>query len=422
MMTQFKHSFLLLFAALLFSAACQREHSNIFDPKNDLDSLDLNLKISRSDSVVTLRWWSPGTVSYQGFNIFRKAENENAFRLLAAVPADSFSYNDSNVSYEISYTYFLSVFGNDVESPPTPVIKTTPGAGNFWILDYWNFYILNLTFDVQHILKKHYAIWRPKAMSFSDNEKTALITYPGYGYFEIFDPQTNAYLLGSDQLLKPYDCLFESSENRFWISDSTGGIYTIDIPSYSLNTVTEALSRPTYLCMDDDGKLYILDKLPGKIYQFDPGAGTLAPIEILGDSVIHFTPDPKRKHILAIDNSSGRGSLNSYGTADSSFAILYSDSSLSRVRVSAYDGTIWISLNYQNSAEIVQLSADGQRLNSLNGFDYIADFNISSETGYLVIADMNFNTDVGTIRHIRPDGTVIGTSKEAYFPYRVYIR
>jgi len=419
---QLKLSFLLFFTVLLILGACQRKHDNIFDPDNKLDSLDLHLKISRSDSIVTLRWWKPATVSYQGFNLFRKTEDETAFRIIATLPADSLEFNDTDVQFETKYTYFLNVFGEDVESPPTRLIKTTPGAEKIWVLDYWNFYILNLTFDLQHVSHKHYAIWRPKAMSFTDDEKTALVMYPGYQYFELFNPQTNAYLHGSDVLERPFDCLFVPSQNKFYVSDSTSGIYSIDPADFSLHSITNTVDQPTYLSSGMLDKLLILDGLPGKLMQFDPDNEILSSIDVLGDSIINFVSDLRQQRILAINRSSGQHTLNSYLNGDSSLSVLYADSALARVRVSSFDGTLWISLNYQNSAELVQLSANGLRLNSLNGFDYISDFNISPKTGYLVIADMSFNTNIGTIHHIHTDGTVIGTSTEAYYPYRIYIR
>ena len=66
----------------------------------------------------------------------------------------------------------------------------------------------------------------------------------------------------------------------------------------------------------------------------------------------------------------------------------------------------------------MQLSVDGDRLYTLNGFERISDFNISHKTGYLIVADAG----AGTIVHLKPDGSVIGASDEAYFPFKVYIR
>ena len=422
MIDHLKVIFLFLFAVLLISVACQREHQNIFDPENNIDSLDLHLRIIRSDSIVALRWHKPATVSFRGFNLFRKTEDEDAFRIIATLPADSLEFDDSDVRFETLYTYFLNVFGDDVESPPTQLIKTIPGAEKIWVLDYWNFYILNLSFDLRHLLRQHYAIWRPKAMSFSKDERAALVTYPGYRYFEIFNPRSNAYLHGSDALERPFDCLFLPSQNQFYISDSTGGVYSVNLSNYSVSPLINALDRPTYMGSDALDKLYILNGLPGSLFQFDTDTEILTPVEILGDSIINFVSDPQRKRILAISSKLGKRTLNSYIYGDTSFTELYVDSALTRVRISSFDGTVWVSLNYQNSAKIVQLSGDGVRLNSLNGFNYISDFNISPKTGYLIIADMNFNTSIGTIHHIYEDGTSIGTSTEAYYPYRVYIR
>ncbi len=416
------NSVIIFTAGLILFFSCQREHSNIFDPKNGTDTLDLNLKIAQSDSVVVLQWSPPSSVQYQGFNIFRKIEGEEDFTRSASVAADSLSWTDRHIQTGIPYSYYLTIQGSGIQSPPTAIIKTTPGPDRFWVLDRWNFYILHLTSDLRHTITRHYAIDRPQNMCFNASGNAAIITYTRQHYFEIFNPHSGEHLKDFYRLEKPYDCLFDAQNNRFWISDSSGGIFTVDDETWELQSINENLSRPSQLGLDAGGRIYVLDANLQQILRLNPDGSIADTLQGLGNGVTYFNMDSKNNLLYTVSGDDSLKYLRRYSITDSSSTDLFSSPYLQQVRHSPLDESLWITLNNDNSAEILQLSAEGIRLKVLDGLNYISDMNISSVSGTIIAGTLNLDTREGTILHLNPDGSVIGSSKKVYYPYRVYIR
>ena len=82
-----------------------------------------------------------------------------------------------------------------------------------------------------------------------------------------------------------------------------------------------------------------------------------------------------------------------------------------------FDDKILLAVNLESIAEIVQLSAEGERLNILTGFRYIKDIRISGKTGNIVTA---YAGDA-TVYHLHSDGELIGKSEQALYPNRIII-
>ena len=397
-------------------SACKRDHINIFDPQSNIDSLDLSLRLTRADSVVRLSWQAPLREQILGYNIYRKLETENDFIKLAYITAGQTFYMDSTTHFFKAAEYYLTVRGDGVDSPPTPHLRVTPGPDVVWVLDYWDFYVPKLSFDLKHKLREHYAIWRPRSLSFSSGDQVALITYPEYQFMELFDPSNNIYIQGFDQLQRPWDSLFDSQKNMFWISDSTGAIYTLSPGDARLTLQSSSISRPTNLQLDSKGRLYVQDLKTEDLWRI--GGTEAARLTALPDSIINFYIDSFAGKLYTVHKISDARQLTVSLPDGQQSSQLFSDTGLTVVKSSPRDGSIWVALNYAENAELVQLSAAGTRLNTLQPFKSIADFAISERTGNLLVAD----GQDGTVYHLRPDGTIIGTSKEARYPFRVYIR
>lgn len=416
------HPLIILTAGLLFILSCEREHSNIFDPKSSIESLDLGLHIRQSDSVVVLKWRAPSGPRYSGFNIFRKDSAEEIFDLAASVARDSLSWTDRQIQSGRTYSYYITVRGDGVQSPATPVITTTPGPDRFWILDRWNFYILHLTSDLRHTIASHFAVDRPQNMCMNTSGNTALITYTRQHYLEVFNPQNGTHLTDFYRLEKPYDCLFDAANKRFWISDSSGAVFTLDEETLTLRSVNETLQRPSQIELDAQGRLYVLNAQRKQIVRLNPDGSVADTLYGLGTGIFQFDIDFKRNLLYAVCPGDSLKYLRRYSITDSASVDLFSDPSLQLVRHSPRDASIWIALNNDHSGEIVQLSAEGLRLNVLNGLNYILDMNISSASGDIIAGTLNVNTREGLLLHLKPDGSVVGSSKQVYYPYRIYIR
>ncbi len=406
---------LSLFALLTIS--CQREHSNIFDPKNNIDSLDLNIRVIRADSIISLRWWPPADVDYQGFNLFRRQEPNPDFEKIAFVNAESLSFQDTTTSSQNLHIYFLTVQGDGLESVPTRKISTIPGPSQFWVLDRWNFYILNLTFDLQHIIKTHYAVWSPKDMCFNDNRSIGLVTYPEYNYYELFDPNSNYFLGGFDDLRDPYNCIYDSDNDRFLLSDSSSGVYALVSESLDLQPVNKKISRPTQLLLDAQNNIYVLDLTSAQIIKLTTEGAITSSLVGLYDGIRQFDIDIARNILYAVYKKEDGSVLVRYPLDDPEPEILYETHGSALVRSSKFDDKILLAVNLESSAEILQLSTDGERLNTLTGFKYIKDIGISAKTGNIIIADAGD----ATVYHLHSTGELIGKSEQAYYPNKVII-
>ena len=106
-----------------------------------------------------------------------------------------------------------------------------------------------------------------------------------------------------------------------------------------------------------------------------------------------------------------------YPLDDPNPEILYETDGSALVHSSKFDDKILLAVNLESSAEILQLSTDGERLNTLTGFKYIKDIGISAKTGNLIIADAGD----ATVYHLHSDGELIGKSEQAYYPNKVII-
>ena len=87
------------------------------------------------------------------------------------------------------------------------------------------------------------------------------------------------------------------------------------------------------------------------------------------------------------------------------------------IQVNTNDNSVWISINEPENSVLMQLSSEGIRLNEIAGFSGISDFKYISETNTIIVADP---VDY-LVKHIRPNGSVIGVFNKASYPSKVYV-
>ncbi|RLD13157.1 hypothetical protein DRI50_07705, partial [candidate division KSB1 bacterium] len=201
---------LLLTLLMLITHCSVRKHTNVFDPKSGIDTLDMKLELRSADSIVTLSWIPHYDTEIKGFHLYRRAGNQTQFSSLAILPAGQTEYRDSLVQFDTPYAYYLTLIGASGESPPTPVLKTVPGPGQIWVLDRWNEYILKFSYDMRHRLLSHYAIWIPQALAFNKQKNLAIITYPLYHYAEVIDPTSGLLKQEITDIRYAYACAFNT--------------------------------------------------------------------------------------------------------------------------------------------------------------------------------------------------------------------
>lgn len=416
--TFYKLSVLVLF---LYMVSCiERDRSNIFDPGSGIDSLETDLYLSSADSVITLHWSYPEAVEVLGVNIYRKIAGESLFQKLISLPAGKNEFKDHIEDYDLKYQYYLTFQGMKSESPPTKKLSVTAGPHSFWIIDRWDYYILRLSYDLQHVLGQKFAVWVPESMSFDRNHDVALVTFPQLQYAEIFNINSGEVIGEITKLTEPFDCAFDTENEKFWITDRSGAIYTKGSLSGSETLVSVSVQQPSQIRIRSGSRVFILDEDMKAILILNTNGslqkiiGRSDPFKLNEPFFIESSADGRIIYIL--DKKNDESILYRYDVESDIFIQQYRAEGLHTVRIDPLQPAAWVSINSEQSAKIVQLSSDGQRLKSVEGFKYISDFMICPSNGNLIIAD----ADVRLIKHVRPDGSVIGSYAKSYYPYKVY--
>ncbi len=399
----------------------ERDHANIFDPAYDQDSLDMTFYISGSDSVITLEWIPPLSLKFPGYNLYRKIEGQFSFQKIAELAADRRQYDDTAFQFDLRHEYYLTLQGEDSESPPTATIATVPGPRRFWIADRFGLIIYQLTYDLQHEILRKFTIWLPENVCFNADGKRALVTYPQFHLVELFNTANSATLLESDKIEYPFDCAYDSLSGKYWITDSTGILYRLNPVSDQAEVISANLINPLKIITAQNNTFLVLDRGLKEILVFRNDGTFLESILLSGQFELkdpeNIETDKQGRLLHIIDNTDEKDVLYRHNLANGTTQLLHEAEDIGIVRYNDADQTIWLSLNSGSNSSIVQLSGQGLRLNLLEDFGLISDFQVIPENGNIIIAERNTRT----VKHIRADSEVIGTFKEAIFPHRIYV-
>jgi hypothetical protein len=415
-----KYSTLTGFLFLIILLSCsERGRDNIFDPQNDRKTIDIGFSVTSQDTLISLFWNSPRDVIYRSFNIYRKADGQAEFELHAVIPKGISIYNDYEIEFDRPYSYYLTINGETEESYPTKTVSITPGPGSVWMLDRYLWEIVKLSYDLSSTAIRKAGAWRPENLELG--EKVGLITYPTFRYLEIFNTDNGNIIDGNSNLRSPFDAAYDPEHGLFWVVDSIGSLYKIDTSEAGEQLVTQELSKPVqieYL----DKKVYLLDQGYNKIFIFNT-------TPFLEDSIT-FTPqngpfenlkliriDSKNKNCYILDGNAGANFLYRYNLLTKEVNTVYSDSLIYSFDINRMDETIWIVSANKVNSELLQLSNNGERLHSVDGFIRPTDVKINPFNGNVVIADF-FGQKV---YHYRPDLTLVGVYSTIGDPSKVYI-
>ncbi len=411
----------LILSLMIVSYHCSvRKHDNIFDPKSGIDTLNMKLELRRADSIIVLSWSPHFQVHIEGFHLYRKAGNETRFSSLAILSANQTEYHDSLVHYDTPYAYYLTLIGKSNESPPTRILKTVPGPGQIWILDRWNEYILKFSYDMRHTLLSHYAIWVPQALAFNSAKNRSIITYPLYHYVEVIDPFYGVLQGEITAIRYPYACAYNPQNQAFWISDSSGALYRYDGHN-TLQLLDNQLIRPLEIAFDAQGKAVVLDSRAHALIFYNADGtrrGTISTVNGRRFASLKFlSANPLQNYFFVIEETDTTDILYRISTLTDSIRCIFRQQGLAVARENPTDHTLWVAINDQEQAKILQLSAAGLRLNTLKGFEFISDFVINPVNGNLVVADPRAHR----VLNLRPDGSLVGSFDKAPYPFKVYI-
>ncbi len=412
--------FLILLTVLV--SCTERERNNIFDPNSGIGTIDVGLRATALETSIQLSWYSAGDIDYNGVKIYRRQPFEDRFEHLITLPRNRYSYTDTIALTDETYTYYMTLIGSDFESPPSRQVQAIAGPGDIWILDRWDFEALNLSYDLRVIKKRRYGVWIPENMAIAKQENLAMITYPLYGYFEIFDiNRSYERLYGWSDLERPFDCIFETASRSFWVTDSSSGLYKVSPRSGIIITISTDLVRPTLLGNYDNQTIYLIDKGTHSLNRFGINGENLGKLNKIGDFTLQspklFEIDNRNNVIYIVDKTEDGNFLYAYQPASGDARILYTGDNIDVVAPNEAQQTVWIVTRIDFNPKIMQLSRDGTRLTELEGYEYPIDIGVNPYNNNLIIVDAG----TATVRHLRSDISEIGSYGGSAQPYKVLI-
>lgn len=407
----------LLFSFLI--SCSERDRTNIFDPKARIDTLDISIFITSADSIITVKWFPPTSIHFNGFHIYRKTKTQSNFSKIASLPANQYEYKDYDIAFDVTYSYYLTIQGESTESPPTAVLKVTPGPLSFWILDRFGFNIFKTTYDLQHKRLTKYALWIPENLTFDPRHNLVLVTYPQYRFAEIFDGQSGITKVNLDEFTHPYDCIFEPEQGKFWLTDSSGYLFRVNPIDGSHDIIDQSLHNPTQIIFHNQN-IYVIERGRQQIVVYNPGGlkirtiKNIAEFSLVNPLLIHSTA--LHDDLYIIDKTSTSNVLYRYLPIQNSAQKIFENEYLKGVQFNPTDNSIWLSIDNELNSKLMQLSEAGDRLIELKGFSSIMDFKINPGQGTIIVSDYRGRI----VSHIRQDAETIGIFKEAIYPSKVY--
>jgi hypothetical protein len=410
----------LLILVLLILACAERSRDNPFDPTGDIK---LNLQVLSFDKKVELSWQNPSVEGYTGFNIYRKAEGlDNSFKKIASgIAASQRFYQDRDITYGYTYSYYLTITGVDIESKPTEQVSILPGPGLNWIADKWGYQIVKTTYDLMHPIFFYQTNWPPTNLAISAELNHVLILYLDTGMMEKIT-LNGEYLQAYSDIGYPYDIAYEPQESLFWIIDSSGALYTLDTRTDQFKTITTGLSKPTAISIAPLSDLIsVVDRLQRKIFQFRHDGSLYQTISRTNGKWLsgptRYEIDEVHDREWLIDRNEEIDYIYTKSRQAENFNLIDSVYFSGDLAINALDGTCWyLSYNAQNSA-VLQLSPDGTRQSEIDGFYNPYDIQTNPYDGTLIVVDS------GRHRVIHYDETpaVLGLADFFNFPVKIRI-
>ncbi|KAA3617336.1 MAG: hypothetical protein D8M58_02870 [Calditrichaeota bacterium] len=418
--------FVLLILSIIAYSCEERERNNIFDPANKNKSIDIGLSLSSTDSTIRISWNSPANIKYTSINIFRKTEGEKVARLYATVEKDITLYIDNNIEFDKEYSYYLTINGETEESYPTETETIIPGPYSIWILDTFLAEINKLNYDLSSSIVRKNAFWPPKNMAIAKSLNLALVTYPRFRDMEIFDMTNGEFIAGNRNIERPYDAVYDSGNNKFWLVDSSGSLYTINPDDASEQLVSRSFIKPIQIELFDQN-LFIMDQGLHKIFIYDNSSQVQDSIFKTPDdsSFTHlrqFRLDKTNNNIYILDGEARNNTLYKYNMLSKEITNIFQDSIIYSFDVNSVDETIWIIIAKRLNSNLVQLSGETTR-HFISDLEKPVDIKVNSINGNFVITDFKFkvNIKVPKVFHYRSDLTKIGTFSTYGDPSRIYI-
>ncbi len=415
-----KHLLAFFLVVSLFANCRERPHDNIFDPRNPSDTIDIGFRAGGLDSTIVLDWNRPRETDFIAYHLYRQTEGEGAFERIARLPVTQTRYVDSLILPDVTYRYYMTLLGREGESLPTEVKSSITGPGRIWMIDGYFFEVQQISYDMNQLNKRIFGIWLPENVAFHPDGKTALITYPLFNYVQTVLLDTGEELAFSSDFHRPYDAVYNVAAGRYWMTDSSGGFYSVDPATLEFETISATPRKPTDI-RKMGNRFVVTDRAVRALWLFSASGEVSRRIprqpDIFIDDIHAVRTDSLHNLIYILSRKRGDSRIWRYDVTGDSLSLFYSDSLITAFDVDPVTRTVWLARASGASFELLKLSHAGQRLESVSGINWVADIAVNRYNHHIVVADPRSRELI----HFKEDLQEIGRFKSNGEPVKVYI-
>ena len=327
-----------------------RERINPLDPKNaDTLGRPTGFKVFSIQDTVYLGWTSIDLKDLNGFQIYRTTNGLDEFLPVQLVPPSNNSFKDTNIEFEIEYTYFMTAVGANYESPPSDTLGVIPGPTLNWVASNTNQQLLKLTHDLRH----------------------RILTVSGF--LPIFDIEANP------------------RTGEVWVIERLlnifGNAIRISANGEILRPFAE-FTEPLEAALDyGSGSLWVADAKAGQVVKLDSVGNETFSISGISRPV-SVSIDQRNGYCWVADgdlNQISRISADGSGMDVSPVAL----TSVKSVVVNSKDGSVWVA----DSTRVLRVNESGQlELELVEEFGYVKKIAVNDLTGDVWIIDQARST------------------------------
>ncbi len=415
-----KHLLAFFFVASLIGGCRERPYDNIFDPRNPSSTIDIGFRAGGQDSVIVLEWNRPRDTDFTAYHLYRRAEGEEDFKRIVRLPAEQTRYIDSLIVPDITYRYYLTLQGREGESLPTEVKSSVTGPGRIWMIDGYFFEVQQISYDMNQLNKRIFGIWLPENVAFHPDGQSALITYPLFNYAQIVSLDTGEERAFSNDFHRPYDAVFNAAAGRYWMTDSSGGFYSVDPATLEFETISDTPRKPAHIRVMGN-RFVVSDRAVRALWLFSADGEVLQRIprhpDLFIENISSVRTDSLHNQIYILSRERGNSRILRYDVTGDSLSAFYSDSLINAFNIDQVTETVWVARSIGTSFEILKLSYGGQRLESVSGINWPADIAVNGYNHHIVVADPKSRELI----HFKEDLQEIGRFKSNGEPVKVYI-
>jgi hypothetical protein len=387
--------------------------------------MPLILSLLPVDNCNRLSWDTPLFNDYTGFNIYRQMETDTIYQLLRSLTRENLTYDDSSITYGMEHNYYFTIVGEYSESKPSAIQSTIPGRGYNWIIDKWGYQIFKTSYDTRYIILRNNKALPPQDMAIAKEYNLALIIYNYDNLVEIIDLTTGALINQQFTILTPYKACYDSTDNYFWVIDSSGPMYKINAVTFQLQLIDNNMINPIEMTISEQsGLINVVDFKAKMILRYNRQGIIIEVIDTINNFPLQgpkkFVYDERRERYWFLDSNNQKDYIYTKLSSETTFQCIDSLNIIGDFELHpAEDAILLISLSpdSKNYSSIMQLYANGDRQTIISNLIYPLDISINKYDESILIADSYY----GRILHYDREYKLLGFSDTYNFPIKVLI-